>query len=80
MKSLQTIIWSQLQAKHLVVTQGKKKRNKMVFYDLLQQNVSEELHMIEMLKQFCLELGEAGAANWFDIRNLDVINYAITIT
>ena len=34
----------------------------MVPLYLLQQNISVELHMIKMLKQFTLELDEAGAA------------------
>ena len=28
--------------------------------------------MIQMLKQFPLQLGEAGAASWFDVLNLDI--------
>ena len=35
----------------------------MVLSYLLQQNVSIELHMIKMLKQFPLRLGKAGAAS-----------------
>ena len=35
-----------------------------------------------MLKQFPLQLGEAGEVSWFDILNLDIINeaHAIAIT
>ena len=35
----------------------------MVLSYHLQQNVSVELHMIQELKQFSLQLGEAGAAS-----------------
>ena len=46
----------------------------MVLSYFLQQNVSVELYMIQMLKQFPLQLGEAGAASWFDVLILDIIN------
>ena len=47
----------------------------MVLSYRLQQNASVELHMIEMLKQFSLQLGEAVvAASWFDVLNLDIID------
>ena len=49
-------------AKHLVITQKKDDGVKMVFSYFLQQNISVELHMIQMLKQFPLQLGEATAA------------------
>ena len=35
---------------------------KMVLFYLLQQNISFKLHMIQMLKSFCLHLGEADSA------------------
>ena len=43
----------------------------MVLSYRLQQIVSVELHKIQMLKQFLLQLGEASC---FDILNLDIIN------
>ena len=55
-------------------TQEKDKRVKMVLSYLLQQNISVELHMIEMLKQFPLQLSEGDAANIFDVLKLDIIN------
>ena len=71
--SLQILICSLFQAKHLVITQEKDDGVKVVLSYRLQQNVSVELHMIYMLKQFPLQSGEAGAAaSWFDIFNLDI--------
>ena len=35
----------------------------MVVFYRLQQNINVELHMIKMLKQHPLQLGEAGAAS-----------------
>ena len=46
----------------------------MVLLNLLRQNISVKLHSIQMLKQFFLQLGEAGAVRSFDILNLDIIN------
>ena len=46
----------------LVITQEKDDGVKMVLSYSLQQNASVELHMIEMLKQFPLQLGKAVAA------------------
>ena len=40
------LIYSQLQAKHLVIKQGKDDWVKMVLSYCLQRNVSVELHMI----------------------------------
>ena len=57
MKSLQILLCSQLREKHLVITNAKDEGVKMVLSYLLQQNVSVELHMIEMLKQFPLQSG-----------------------
>ena len=51
-QSLQILICSLLQAKHLVITQKKDNGIKMVLSYRLQQNVSVEQHMIEMLKNF----------------------------
>ena len=45
-QSLQILICSLLQAKHLVITQEKDDGVKMVLSYRLQQNVSAELHMI----------------------------------
>ena len=61
-QSLQTIICSLLQAKHLVIIQEKDDGIKMVLSNRLQQNVGVELYMIQILKQFPLQLGEAVAA------------------
>ena len=44
--SLQILIYSLLQAKHLVITQEKDDGVKMVLSYLLQRNVSVKLHMI----------------------------------
>ena len=44
-QSLQILICSLLQEKHLVITQEKDDRVKMVFFHRLQQNVSVELHL-----------------------------------
>ena len=52
MKSLQILICSIFQAKHLVITREKDEGLMMFLSYLLQQNVSVELHIIEMLKQF----------------------------
>ena len=61
-QSLQNLICSLLQAKHLMITQEKDNWLKMVLSYRLQQNVSDELHMIYMLKQFPLQLGKVVAA------------------
>ena len=45
-QSLQILICSLLQAKHLVITQEKDDGVKMVLSYRLQQNVGVELHMI----------------------------------
>ena len=46
MKSLQILLRSLLQAKHLVITQEKDDGVKIVLSYLLQQNLNDELHMI----------------------------------
>ena len=46
MKSLQILIYSQLQVKHLVITQEKEDEVKMVLTYLLQLYISVELRMI----------------------------------
>ena len=46
MKSLQILICSLLQVKHLMITREKDDEVKMVLSYRLQQNVSVELHMI----------------------------------
>ena len=60
-QSLQILICSLLQAKHLVINQGKDDGTKMVLSYRLQQNVGVELHMIQILKEFPLQLGKAVA-------------------
>ena len=45
-QSLQILICSQLQAKHLAITQEKDNGVKMVLSYGLQQNVAVELHMM----------------------------------
>ena len=65
---------SQLQAKRLVIAQEKDKGIKMAQSYLLQQNVGVELHMIEMLKQFLLQLDGAGTASLFNVLNFDIID------
>ena len=54
-QSLQILICSLLQAKHLVITQEKDHGVKMVLSYRLQQNVNVELHMIQILEQFPLQ-------------------------
>ena len=44
----------------------------MVLFGLLQQNNAVDTHL--MLKEFTLQLNEAGTSNWFDILNLNIIN------
>ena len=61
-QSLQILICSLLQAKHLVITQEKENGVKMVLSYRLQQHVGVELHMIQILKQFPLQLGKTVAA------------------
>ena len=46
----------------------------MVLFNLCQKNTNVKLHIILMLKQFSLHLGEAGAARSFDILDLAIIN------
>ena len=40
----------------------KAREVKMALFNLLQQNISVKLDIIQILKQFSLQLGEAGAA------------------
>ena len=47
----------------LVITQEKDEGIKMTLSCLFQQNVSVELHMIKMMKQFSLHLGGDVAAS-----------------
>ena len=61
-ESLQILICSLLQAKHLVITQEKNDGVKMVLSYRLQQHVGVELYMIQILKEFPLQLGKAVAA------------------
>ena len=64
-----------LQAKHLVIIQEKEDGVKMVLSYRLQQKVNVELHMIQMLKQFPLQLGKAVAAgSSIDVLNPNLIN------
>ena len=58
-QSLQYLISSVLQAKHLVITLEKDDCSKVVLSYRLQQNVGVELHM---WKQFPLQLGKDVAA------------------
>ena len=49
----------------MAITQEKMREIMMAFlmFCLLQQNIGIELHIIYMLKQFPLQLGNAGAAS-----------------
>ena len=60
-QSPQILICSLLQTKHLVITQEKDDGVKIVLSYGLQQNISVELHMIYVLKQFFLQLVKAVA-------------------
>ena len=51
-----------LPAKHLVITQEKDERVKVVLCYGLQQNVSVEQHKIQMLKRFPLQLDVVGCS------------------
>ena len=61
-QTLQILICSLLQAKHLVITQEKDDEVKMVLSYHWQKHVNVELRMIQMLEQFPLQLSEAPAA------------------
>ena len=63
MKSPTTLKRSVLQAQYLIICQEKVEGVKMGLFNLLQQNLSVELQMICMWKQFLFELGESGAAS-----------------
>ena len=65
MKSLKIYSVANFPKKKILGDRSRKKGGAimMVRFNLLQQNISVELHMIEMLKQFSLQLGEAGAAS-----------------
>ena len=72
-----------------MITQEKDEGVKIVLSYHLQQNVSVELHIIQIcriLKQFPLQLGEAGAASKLDILDLDIIKggprycYSLTVS
>ena len=48
----------------------------MILSYLLQENISVELHLIQMLLQFSLQLDETGAGGRFHILNLDIVDGA----
>ena len=49
------------------------------FCNLLQQNISVELHIISMLKCFLFQLGEADAASCIEIFNLNIDDEGLAI-
>ena len=61
-KDSKSTICSLVETKHLVITQEKDDGIKTVLSYGLQQNVSAELPMIKVLKQFSLQLSKAVAA------------------
>ena len=67
MKSQQILIRSLHQAKHLVIIQEKNEGVKMFLSNGLQQNISVELNMIQMLKQFPWQSDEAATGQPADL-------------